>query len=162
MLSHIVAMSLNRVIGAGNNLPWHIPEDLKYFKDKTKGRIIIMGRKTYESIGRPLPNRLNVVVTRQKDYLAPEAVVLPDISDAIAYAKTQVEKWHPEIFIVGGGEIFSKTLDQVDRIYLTLIEKEFTGDAFYPVFDENDFELIEKSDRFDPIPFSFLVYDRKR
>lgn len=163
-LSHIVAASENDVIGVNNDLPWDIPEDLKFFRDKTKGKAMIMGRKTYESVGHPLPHRLSVIITRQKDYKvdSPLAVVVPDLASAIKYAQSQVSKWGEEIFIIGGGEIFKESMDIVDVIYLTRIHKLFEGDIKYPKIDLDKFELVEQRDRQDPIPFSFLTYSRRR
>jgi dihydrofolate reductase len=163
-LSHIVAVSENDVIGVNNTLPWDIPEDMKFFKDKTKGRAIIMGRKTYESVGHPLPNRLSVIITRQKDYKvdAPNVIVVPDLKTAIVEAERQISKWGDEIFIIGGGEIFKESMDMVDIIYLTRIHKSFDGDIKYPKIDAKKFQLIEQRDRTEPVPFSFLTYSRKR
>lgn len=163
-LSHIVAVSENDVIGVNNDLPWDIPEDMQFFKDKTKGRAIIMGRKTYESVGHPLPNRLSIVITRQKDYKIDQkdVIVVPDLKTAIAEAQKQVSKYGDEIFIIGGGEIFKESIDMVDIIYLTRIHKSFDGDIKYPKVDPKKFQLIEQRDRTEPIPFSFLTYSRKR
>ena len=129
-LSHIVAAAKNDVIGVNNDLPWEIPEDMKFFRDKTKGKALIMGRKTFESVGHPLPNRLSVVVTRQKNFKSPgpSVVVQPDIKSAIEFCRTQVSKYGDEIFIIGGGEIFKETMPMVDVIYLTRIHKDFSGD----------------------------------
>jgi dihydrofolate reductase len=162
-LSHIVAVSQNDVIGVNNDLPWEIPEDMKFFRDKTKGRAMIMGRKTYESVGHPLPHRLSIIVTRNKDYKvdSPLAVVKPDLRSAIEYAQTQVSKWGDEIFIIGGGEIFKESMDIVDVIYLTRIHKDFDGDIKYPKVDPKKFQLVEQRDRTEPVPFSFLTYARK-
>lgn len=162
-LSHIVAAAENNVIGAGNDLPWDIPEDLNFFKEKTKGHCLIMGRKTFESVGHPLPNRLNVVITRQKDYShqSPNVVIKPNLEEAIAFAKTQTDKYGEEIFIIGGGEIFKESLDMVDIVYLTRIHEIFDGDAEYPVLDPNKFEMIESRDREEPIPFTFQTFIRK-
>ena len=123
-LSHIVAAAENDVIGREGGLPWHIPEDLKFFKDKTLGHAIIMGRKTYESVGRPLPKRLNVIVTRQKDYHPEGTAVFPSLAEAIAYCERESATWGEEIFIAGGGEIFEQSMDMVDKIYLTRIHQE--------------------------------------
>ena len=162
-LSHIVAAAENDVIGVNNDLPWDIPEDMKFFRDKTKGRAMIMGRKTYESVGHTLPNRLSIIITRQKDYKVdnPNAVVKPDLASAIEFAKTQVSKWGDEIFIIGGGEIFKDSMDLVDVIYLTRIHKTYDGDIKYPKVDAKKFELVEQRDRTEPVPFSFLTYSRR-
>lgn len=168
-LSHIVAVSQNGVIGVNNTLPWDIPEDMKFFREKTKGRALIMGRKTFESVGHPLPARLNVVVTRQQGYhysgqlkAGTEVVVKPDLASAIEYCRGQLAKYGEEIFIIGGGEIFKESMDIVDTIYLTRIHKNISGDIFYPTVPENNFELIEQRDRNEPVPFSFLTYRRRK
>ena len=169
ILSHIVAVSKNNVIGSNNTLPWDIPEDMKFFKDKTKGHALIMGRKTFESVGHPLPNRLNVVITRQTDYAktGPEGirnsnvVVVPDLKSAIEYCQGQTAKYGEEIFIIGGGEIFKQSMNIVDVIYLTRIHKDFAGDIFYPDVPSSRFALVEQRDRTEPVPFSFLTYAKK-
>jgi dihydrofolate reductase len=164
ILSHIVAAAENDVIGADNTLPWDIPEDMKFFRDKTKGKAIIMGRKTFESVGHPLPNRLSVIITRQKDYKveAPNVVIQPDLKSAIEYCKGQMAKYGEEIFIIGGGEIFRDSMDLVDVIYLTRIHQDFPGDVKYPKVDRDKFELVERRDRNEPVPFSFLTYSRRK
>jgi len=160
-LAHIVAAAKNGVIGVNNTLPWDIPEDMKFFKDKTKGKIIIMGRKTFESVGHPLPKRLSIVITRQEGYKHEGVVVVPTLQKAIEYAKTQTAKYGDEVFIIGGGEIFKDSINIVDKIYLTRIHKEFPGDIVYPEVPLDKFKLVEQSDRKDPVPFSFLTYLRK-
>ena len=163
ILSHIVAVASNDVIGVNNDLPWDIPEDMQFFRDKTRGKALVMGRKTFESVGHPLPNRLSVVVTRQKDYAStgPTMVIKPDLAEAIAYCKTQTAIYGEEIFIIGGGEIFKESMTLVDVIYLTRIHKEFPGDIKYPSVDLRVFELVEQRDRDAPVPFSFLTYRRR-
>jgi dihydrofolate reductase len=162
-LSHIVAAAQNDVIGRNNALPWDIPEDMKFFRDKTKGRALIMGRKTFESVGHPLPNRLNVVVTRNKDFKfdAPNVVVQPDLKSAVEFCRSQMSKYGDEIFIIGGGEIFKESMATVDVIYLTRIHKDFPGDIFYPKIPADQFDLVEQRDRTEPVPFSFLTYKRR-
>jgi dihydrofolate reductase len=164
ILSHIVAVAANDVIGVNNDLPWDIPEDMKFFRDKTKGKALIMGRKTFESVGHPLPNRLSVVITRQTDYNPghSEIVVKPDLKSAIEYCATQVGKYGDEVFIIGGGEIFKDSMDIVDVIYLTRIHQDFKGDILYPRVDPKKFDLVEQRDRTEPVPFSFLTYKRRR
>lgn len=163
-LSHIVAVAKNDVIGGNNTLPWDIPEDMKFFREKTKGKAIIMGRKTFESVGHPLPQRLNIVVTRQADFKpsAPNVVVQPNIESAIEYAKSQTSKYGEEIFIIGGGEIYKQSMPMVDVIYLTRIHKDFPGTVHYPKVSPAEFELVEQRDRTEPVPFSFLTYMRRR
>lgn len=169
ILSHIVAVAENDVIGVGNKLPWDIPEDMRFFREKTKGKALIMGRKTFESVGHPLPKRLNVVVTRQRDYTPPnptkdsgtEVVVCHDLNSAIEYCRGQVSKYGEEIFIIGGGEIFKESLPIVDIIYLTRIHKPFKGEVVYPKLNPRTFALVESRDRTEPVPFTFETYTRK-
>ena len=160
-LSHIVAASQNNVIGVDNDLPWNIPEDMKFFRDKTKGRALIMGRKTFESVGHPLPKRLNVVVTRQPDYQPEGAVVVSSVEEGIELCKTKVDDYGDEIFIIGGGQIFKDTMDIVDIIYLTRIHRDYDGDILYPDVDPEKFEEVERRDREEPVAFSFLTYRKK-
>ena len=164
ILSHIAAAAANDVIGVNNDLPWDIPEDMQFFREKTKGKALIMGRKTYESVGHPLPNRLSVVVTRQPGYNvdSPLVVIKPDLKTAIEYCKGQTSKYGEEIFVIGGGEIFKESMGLVDVIYLTRIHKEFAGDIKYPKIDPKVFDLVEQRDRSEPVPFSFLTYTRKK
>lgn len=164
ILSHIVAAAANDVIGVNNGLPWNIPEDMKFFRDKTKGRALIMGRKTFESVGHPLPNRLNVVVTRDPEYRheAANVVVRPNLDAAIEYCRSQTSVYGEEIFIIGGGEIFKESLPIVDVLYLTRIHRDYPGDIVYPKVPERDFDLVERRDRDEPVPFSFLTYVRKK
>ena len=159
-LSHIVACSSNNVIGTKGTLPWHIPEDFKFFKDKTKDHIIIMGRKTFESLpgSKPLPKRFHIIITRTPGYTAEGVTVVASIDEAIAFAKT-VKDYPEEVFIIGGGEIYKQTVNTVDTIYLTRIHKEIEGDTLYPDVPE-DFNLIEESKRTDPVEFSFLTYKK--
>jgi dihydrofolate reductase len=162
MISHIAACSENRVIGVNNALPWNIPEDWKFFKDKTTGHCLIMGRKTFESLGKPLPNRLNVIVTRDSSFRPPGTVVFSNINEAIEHCKTLKDKYGEEIFIGGGGEIYKQTLDIADRVYLTVIHKNFEGDAHYPEIDLKKFKEVERRERSEPIPFTFFTFDRIR
>ena len=159
-ISHIVAASLNNVIGFKNKLPWNIPEDLKFFKEKTLNRTIIMGRKTFESLGQPLPNRLNIVVSSNKGFQPAGVEMKSSIEQALKTAKQK--SLHKEIFIIGGGEIYKQSLPQVQKIYLTRIHKNFHGDAFYPQIPEDEFQLASCIDREGPPPFSFLTYVRKK
>jgi dihydrofolate reductase len=164
-LAHIVAVARNNVIGDKNTLPWDLPEDMKFFRDKTKGRALIMGRKTFESVGHPLPNRLNVVVTRQPDFKAtpaPNVHVCANIKEAVAFCADKISTYGDEIFIIGGGEIYKQSLAFVDTIYLTRIHRDFPGEVYYPALPDDVFDLVEKRDIAEPIPFSFLTYRRKR
>lgn len=163
ILSHIVAVSKNRVIGRANNLPWHIPEDLRYFKKTTKGHIIIMGRKTFESIGkRALPGRLNIVISRRQNYEVPPGVALfSKVEEAIAFAKKECKHWGEEIFICGGGEIYQQTLSVVNKIYLTEVDITISdGEVFYPDVDEREFQLVSDSPMSSEINYNFKVFHR--
>jgi dihydrofolate reductase len=165
IVSQIAAMAKNRVIGSNLKLPWHIPEDLKFFKDTTKGHIIIHGRKTYESLGyKPLPNRLNIIITRNPDAVPfhKDIVIFTDLKEALDYAATKTGEWGEEVFIGGGEEIYRLALPYTDRIYLTVIEKEFEGDAKFPEFDTSLFKEIHRDERTGPIPFSFRTYEKSR
>jgi len=161
ILSAIAAMAENRVIGKNNRLPWNIPEDLKYFKECTLGKKIIMGRKTFESMGRALPKRENIVLTRQADF-KPEGVrVYSDLKSAIAYCQDS-SKSEEEVFIIGGSEIYLQSLPLLNRIYLTLIHRNFEGDAKFPEVNlKSDFKVTsERRVSGDP-DFTFLVAERK-
>lgn len=158
-VSLIAAMSRNRAIGLDNGLPWHLPADLKRFKALTTGRTLIMGRKTFESLRGPLPWRTTVVVTRQRDYAPPGVLVAQSIDDALTLAAGD------EVFVAGGEDVFRQTLDRADRLYLTLIDRDFPGDTFFPDFDESAWLLAEREDSAatEKHPaFSFLVYDRRK
>lgn len=158
MISLLVAYDLNRVIGIDNKMPWRIPEELKYFKKVTMGKAIVMGRKTFESIGRPLPGRLNIIVTRNKDYVANGAEVFHDLKEAIERGKEYSE----EVVIIGGAEIFNLSMDIADRLYITIIRKEYEGDTFFPEHD-NSWKLVSESEDHlteDGIPYSYLIFDR--
>ena len=129
-ISIIVAMAKNRVIGANNQIPWHLPDDLKMFKRLTMGHHIVMGRKTYEAIGRLLPGRTTVIVTRQRDYAVPGALIAHSLHDAINAAARDAE-----IFVIGGAELFREALPLADRIHLSLVDAEPEGDTWMPELD---------------------------
>ncbi|NYF24734.1 dihydrofolate reductase [Sporosarcina sp. JAI121] len=159
MISLLVAHDPNRVIGVNNELPWHIPEDLAYFKKMSMGKAMVMGRKTFESIGRPLPGRLSIIVTRDEDYTAEGAVVVHNINDAISRA----EEYAEEVMIIGGAEIFRSTMGIADRLYITYIQKQYEGDTYFPSYGP-EWKLISATeDHFskDDVPYSFLVYEKK-
>ncbi|MCM3738909.1 dihydrofolate reductase [Oceanobacillus luteolus] len=164
MISLLVAMDRNHVIGSQNDLPWHLPDDLRYFKEKTTGNTMIMGRKTFDSIGRVLPNRRNVVITRSNN---PD---LPDGVEVIHNLET-LKEWNDnnsaeEFFVIGGGEIFKQVLPFADRMYITWIDEEFEGDTFFPEFSLHEWELTSKTkgkkDEKNPYDYYYLVYDRKK
>lgn len=166
-LSIIVAMANNRAIGKDNQLLWHLPEDLKYFKRTTMGKPIIMGRKTFESIGRPLPGRLNIVVTRQADWQHEGVKVVHSIDDAMNLADSQaLIDGIEEVMLIGGAELYQTALPLASKIYLTRVDADIDGDAFFPAIDNSEWEEISResfsaSDN-NPYDYAFCVLNRKR
>ena len=157
-ISHVVAMAENRVIGKDGQMPWHIPGEQKIFKELTLGRILVLGRKTHESIGRVLPGRTTVIVTRQPGYQVPGAYVVHSVDAALALAK---ELGNDDIVIGGGGELFAQTLPITDRIYLTVVHRSFDGETVYPEMPEGQFVEISRKEIEASIPYAFLEYHRK-
>ena len=160
-ISLIVAVAENNVIGKNNQLAWHLPADLKLFKNLTTGHHIIMGRKTYESIGKPLPNRISVIITRQENYKAEGCLVIKSLQDAI-----EISKNDEEVFIIGGAEIFREAIPIADKIYLTRIHHSFEGDTFFQELDQNAWEETKRID-FNPdeknkYPYSFCILEKKQ
>ncbi|MEO5804016.1 MAG: dihydrofolate reductase [Verrucomicrobiota bacterium] len=147
----IAAMSENRVIGNGNKIPWHLPEDFKWFKKMTTGQIIVMGRKTFESIGKPLPNRTTIVLSRM-NFQYPGVQTISDLSEINSANETR------EIFICGGAQIYEQALPGCADLYLTLVKRTVEGDAFFPAF-ENQFDLAEEI--LDVPDFKILHYTKK-
>ena len=142
IISLIFAMDERNGIGKDNRLPWHLPADLQFFKRLTTGHSMIMGRKTYESIGRPLPNRTSIVITNQKSFRPAEGVVVKhSLKDALDYAQGSGET---EVFIIGGASVAKEVLHKADRFYLTRIHHEFDADVFFPEFDMDKWEIIEE------------------
>ena len=165
-ISIIVAASENNVIGKDNDLPWKLPTDMKFFMNTTKHHHVIMGRKNYLSIPekyKPLPERTNIVVTRQKDFTAPECIIVHSIEEGLEIARKRGED---EAFIIGGGEIYRQSMSLVDKIYLTRVHKEFDGDTFFPEVDEDQWLLthskLHKADEKNPYDFTFLTYVRRK
>ena len=162
MISLIVAASENNAIGKGNAMLWHLPEDLKFFKNTTWGMPIIMGRKTFEAVGKPLPGRTNIIVTSNKEWSAENTITTTNIDDAIKVANDTNSK---EIFITGGGEIYKQTLPIADKVYLTRVHTTIDGDAFFPEMDLNtweiDFEKHVKSDEKNKFDMTFQTWKRK-
>ena len=158
-LTIIAAVSINNVIGNKNKLIWDLPNDLKRFKELTTGHSVIMGRKTFDSLPKPLPNRDNIIITRNTDYSNPDIKVCSSIEDAINLTKTDSQP-----FIIGGGEIYSQTINLVDKIELTRVYKEFDGDAFFPEIPLDNFELINEeiynSNAENEFDYSFLTYKK--
>lgn len=160
MISLIVAHDPNRVIGYNKDLPWHIPGDLAYFKEKTMNKAMVMGRNTYESIGRVLPGRKSIIVTRNSSYRVEGADVVGNLTDAVELAKAH----HHEVMVIGGEQIFRAILPKADRLYITFIQQTFTGDTFFPSYSYDEWVLTEKSEEMttpDGITYVYLVYDRK-
>ncbi|WP_146904725.1 dihydrofolate reductase [Adhaeribacter aerolatus] len=162
MIASIFAMSENRVIGKDNKLPWHLPADLKFFKATTLHHPILMGRKTYESIGKPLPQRTSVIITHQPDYQVPGALVVNSLTEGIKTAQAI----HPDIFIIGGAEILKEAFPLIDTMYLTHIHATFDGDVFYPDYNEQEWQEVwredHEPDEKNKYPYSFLKLKRRK
>jgi dihydrofolate reductase len=161
-LSLIVAMDKNRLIGVNGRLPWHLTYDMKWFREQTMGKPVVMGRKTFESIPdrfRPLPGRHNIVLTRQRDYEAEGATVVHNIEAALA-AVGSVD----EVVVIGGAELYAQLLPQADRLYLTLIDAEFEGDAYFPEIDpaqwHETYRQEHPADDRHEYPFTWLIWER--
>lgn len=161
MISLIAAMDRNRLIGKDNDLPWHLPQDLKYFKEVTKGHAVIMGRKTFESIGRPLPHRENITVTSNKELDIPNCQVMHSAEEAVRFAKNRNE----ECFVIGGSTLYTEILPFADKLYVTKIDETFEGDRYFPEFSEAEWEIVSRrkglKDDKNPYDYEFLVYQRK-
>ncbi len=160
-ISLIVAASENNVIGNKGAIPWHLPDDLKFFRTVTKGHPVIMGRKTYESIGQPLPERLNIVVTRNPSYTAEGCTVVTSLPEALALAQKSEQK---EAFIIGGGELYKEAISYADRIYITKVHTNVAGDAFFVEIDAKDWHEIGRdphaADEKHAFPFTILTYEK--
>lgn len=163
LITLIVAAAQNDVIGKNNQLPWHLPRDLAYFKQITTGYPIIMGRKTYESIGKALPNRLNIVITRNPDYSLTDARIAHSLSEAIETAKTEQPDAR-EIHIIGGASIFAEAIALVDKIYLNRVLADFDGDTVLPPIDWQAWQLVDRvhhvADEKNTYAMDFEVYQR--
>ena len=162
-ISHLVAASENNVIGKGNQLPWHLPNDFKYFKNKTWAMPVIMGRNTYESLDKPLPGRFNIVITTNHDWNRNDVIVAHSIDEAITKA---TETDCKEIFIIGGGKIFEQSIGTVNKIYLTRVHTTVEGDTFYPEIDETKWKLISEdphpADEKHKFAYSFQLWERNK
>lgn len=161
MLTIIAAAAENNALGKDNDLVWHLPDDFKRFKKLTTGHHIIMGRKTFESFPKPLPNRTHIVITRQQDYDNENCIVVHNLKDALAFASKDEQP-----FIIGGGEIYKQSLSYADKIELTRVHGEFEADTYFPELDMNDWELVheefhEKDEKHN-YAFSYLTYERKK
>jgi dihydrofolate reductase len=161
MIAIVVAIAENNVIGKDNQLIWHLPADLRYFKNLTMGHPILMGRKTYESIGKPLPGRTTVIITRQQDFKAPGCIVVNSINEAISQAQTIDQ----DVYIIGGAEIYKQALGKTDTIYLTRVHHAFEGDTFFPEIDEANWEVTSEEkhepDEKNKYSYSFITLKRE-
>ncbi len=161
MLTIIAAAAENNALGKDNDLVWHLPDDFKRFKKLTTGHHIIMGRKTFESFPKPLPNRTHVVITHQHDYENENCIVVHNLKDALAFARED-----EQAFIIGGGEIYKLSLPYVDKIELTRVHGEFEADAYFPNLDLNDWKLVNEEfhekDEKHKYAFTYLTYERKK
>jgi len=161
MVSMIVAVGDNNVIGLNNKLLWHLPEDLKFFKRVTIGHPVIMGRKTFDSLGKPLSGRVNVVVTRQQDYLMDVVEVVHSLPEALKVAQVVTDD---EVFIIGGGDIYREAMEFANTIYLTRVYGNFDGDTFFPSVDNRLWKVAEQEDHDaddkNIYPYSFIKYER--
>ncbi len=162
MLALIVAASRNGVIGAGGKLPWHLPADLQRFKQITMGHPILMGRKTFESIGKPLPGRTNIVITRQKGFQCCGTTAVHSLEEALQMCdRGATAQRSKEVFVIGGAEIFQQALPFADRIYLTRINQDFEGDTYLFDIDPAAWKETSREDfPADPLPHTFLTYQK--
>lgn len=166
-LSLIVATAQQNVIGVDNQLPWHLPQDLKYFKSVTLGKPIIMGRKTFESIGKPLPGRTNIVITRQQNWSFSGVLVAQTIEEAVVIAeqfRNEQQQLSEEVMVIGGAEIYRYTLPFADRVYVTRIDIKVDGDAYFPALPESEWQLVSEipGESSASLPHKFLIYERKK
>jgi dihydrofolate reductase len=161
-ISCIVAVAKNRVIGKENDIPWYLPADLSYFKKVTLGHCVIMGRNCFESIGRPLPKRTNIIITRDPYFMASQCLVAHSVGEALALAKQESD---PEVFIIGGGHIYEQTKGLWHKLYLTEVDLETEGDVFFPEIDWPDWRLVSEEahlkDEKNPYDYVFKVLERK-
>jgi len=160
-ISCIVATANNNVIGKDNDIPWYLPADLKYFKKVTTGHHIIMGRNCFESIGRALPNRTNVIITRDLFYTVSNCLISHSVGEALSIAEDNGEK---EVFIIGGGQIYEQTIELWDKLYLTEVDLQIKGDVFFPTIDLSGWKLTKniegKKDEKNTLDHRFLQYER--
>lgn len=158
-------MARNRVIGRSNALPWRLPADMAHFKALTTGHPVLMGRKTFESLGRPLPNRTNIVVTRDRQFQPPGGLVAHSIDAALAIAAEHLNAGDPEVFVIGGEQLYRQMLPLADRLYPTLVEAEVEGDAWFPELDWQEWREVDRRvhpvDHKNPHACTFLTLERK-
>lgn len=156
IISIIAALGKNRVIGSDNYIPWKLPADMKRFKELTTGKPVIMGRKTFESIGRPLPNRTNIIITTDKNYKENGCIVVHSVDDALKAAKGS------EIMIIGGAQTYKQFLPKANRMYLTFIDKEFEGDAYFPEYNKHEWKETSREEHADEggLRYAFVNFER--
>ena len=163
IVSAIVASAKNNVIGKNNNIPWYLPADLKYFKKTTLNHHIIMGRKCYQSIGKPLPKRTNIIITRNPFFIASNCLIAASVEDALNIAYDNGET---EAFIIGGGQIYDISKAMWDRIYFTEVDLEVDGDVFFPEINPEEWNLISNEphqpDEKNEHPYTFKIFERKK
>ncbi|WP_235298587.1 dihydrofolate reductase [Portibacter marinus] len=162
IVSSIVAVTKNGVIGKDNDIPWDLPKDMRYFKRTTLNHHIIMGRKNFEAMGNPLPKRTNIILTRDPFYIVSNSLVAHSIEEALSIAFDNGEE---EAFIIGGGEIYKQSMPYWDKFYITEIDAEIEGDVYFPEVDYKEWELVSeeqhRKDENNPYDFIFKVYERK-
>ena len=159
MISLIVAYDKNRLIGKDGGMPWYIPGELKRFRQLTENNIVIMGRKTYESLGKPLANRINIVLSRSKKYSGENLYTAENLQQAI---QISLENWpDKDIFIGGGANLYSQIIDAVDVMYITEIDGQFEGDTYFPTFDERLFDKLVEGHFESTVPYTYVTYKRK-
>jgi len=160
MISLVVAASINNVIGRDGGLPWHLPDDLRHFKRLTTGKPIVMGRRTFESIGRPLPDRRNIVMSRDPDYAAAGCDIATTVSEVLDLVGDA-----DEVMIIGGGQVYRDFLPQADRIYLTRVQAQLDGDTYFPAIDEAAWQLVSSerhaADEKHGYAFDLMVFERR-
>jgi len=163
IVSAIVATAKNNVIGKDNNIPWYLPDDLKYFKAKTLNHHVIMGRKSYESIGHPLPKRTNIIVTRNPFFIASNCLVVHTVEDGLEIARKNNEE---EVFILGGAQIYELSIPYLDRLYITEIDLEVEGDTFFPQLNMDEWKLVSEDPRKangkNEHDYNFKIFERKK
>lgn len=157
VVSLIAAASINGVIGMDEVIPWHIPGEQKRFKELTLGKSIIMGRKTYESIGKPLPQRKTVIISRTQQITEANCITVKSLNEAYELLKDE-----EEIFIAGGGEIYKEALPSADKLYLTVVEQEIEGNIYFPEFQKDAFDLTYHQKMDGTIPYTYYTYERKK
>lgn len=162
MIALVLAISENRALGKDNQLLWRLPNDMKHFKKVTLGHPMVMGRKTFESIGKPLPGRTSIIISRQSDYPVPEGCLLAASLEEALQAALALDE---QVMVVGGGQIYEQALPLAEVIYLTLVHETFDGDTFFPELSANDWEVAEQeeheADDRHPYPYTFFTFRRK-